>query len=46
LWMKAYTVMLQWSQFTWFLKIWKASPAWSTFLVLQVIYTRPRIWSS
>ncbi len=45
LWMKACTVMIQWSQTIWFLQNWNITPVWLTFLVVLAVYKRQRIWS-
>ncbi len=44
-WMKACTVMLQWSQTKWFLLTCNITHVWSTFLAMLAIYRRQRIWS-
>ncbi len=41
-WMKAGTVMLQWSQTIWFLQNWNITPVWLTFLAMLAIYGRQR----
>ncbi len=45
-WMKACTVMLQWSHAIWFVQNWSITPACSTFWSAFAIYRSQRIWST
>jgi hypothetical protein len=45
-WMKACTVMLQWSHAIWFVQNWSITPECSTFWSALAIYRSQRIWST